>query len=85
MDVDLHVQEITVSDEKINVLYYIHLTTKEFEGVIGGGTTEVHGDKVADLAKQLTEAIREEALTGMGLLKQETEDFLDPSLEEDPL
>jgi|FLLY01.1.fsa_nt_gi hypothetical protein len=83
---DLNIQEMSISsDGEVKLLYHLHLETKEFSDVIGGGQTVVTDPAVTEMAAALVEAAKRAALVDLGLKDADKEEPLYPQAEEDPL
>ena len=84
LELDLDIQEVIISGGQVKVTYVVLLTTDEFSGQMAGGQSLVTDAATLEQANSLVEAIKESALTDLGLLDRQ-EDSLEIDDEEDPL
>jgi len=86
IEVDLDIQEVTISAEgPIKLSYIINLETSEFSGPVAGGQSVVTDPKVLAMAEALVAAAKSAALQELGLRPMDREELLNSVDEEDPL
>lgn len=86
MEIDLDIQEVTISsDGQIRLSYILHLETSEFSGPVAGGQSVVTDHKIQAIAESFVAAAKASALRDLGLSPQNREEPLFSSDEEDPL
>jgi hypothetical protein len=86
MELDLEIQEVTISsDGQIRLSYILHLETSEFSGPVAGGQSAVTDPKILSLAEAFVASAKVSALKDLGLQPQSREESLNYSDEEDPL